>query len=260
MKTISIIFVLLVFALLLHCSKEDNPVSPEIHTFSFPLAVGNKWVYESKFYLSNVRIIDPNYTVMDTIKRDIMVEVVKYDTIPGCNKAYFLKYIEDDNYIGHRLLINEENGLHLLGYFGGLGISLPKTNLSNYHSSLFFNPIYQPLCISLLDSFQILNPPQLILKYPLKIGDQWSLDENMDKKIIETTEIKLQAGNFECYKIKWIDKGINDYEFYDFLSSKGLVKRIYISKNQALTGETSSDALAYADFVNEITLKSYILK
>jgi hypothetical protein len=82
--------------------------------------------------------------------------------------------------------------------------------------------------------------PILKYKYPLQVGQQWEVQDvdprmsmKVKKEIIGIDTIGVQAGEFECFLIRWYFDGDDDdvwdpgVAIYEWLSGAGIIKRTY---------------------------------
>jgi hypothetical protein len=250
------------------CSGEDNPVEADIEAFQFPLKVGNKWHYDVTLYNTNIQIIDPNATFSnDTINWEIDLEVMKIDTIPGGQQVYYLKQTEHDPsgrvYSENKLYSFDDDGLYYHGNYGESSTSF----LFKKESSVLKPPPFSLLTVPnhgfhnvLADSFRIVEPPFVVLKYPLALNSSWTYNDVIDFKIVETVELKTQAGTFDCFKVQWTNKALPDWEGYSYFNDKGFIKREGLSKNQTWTTEAGPEPIAKSDAVSEYTLSAFTVK
>ena len=121
------------------------------------------------------------------------------------------------------------------------------------------------------DSLEYENPPVRSLKYPIEIGSQWIYrNENnpwrIDKKVSDMEKVQVQAGIYTCYKILWLfdidnnGEWDDDIVFFDYICSKGLIKRYISYKDLIWTGENSPEPLGTFDSSEEYLLTGVHLK
>lgn len=263
------------------CKKEDNPVGPdESADFIYPLQVGNKWEYIRTFKSFNFRPDSlTNYqqndtTITDTAKLEIIKTAILRDSI----ETFFIQETLKENentYIDDTYYANHEDGLYFYAYRGP-GFVIPKVSLHRkiLFKDRYFNSIREmtsfitraiPQNYILADTIIYEIPPLQSLKYPFKIGAQWTYRPpkrpwQIDKKVLSYEKIKVVAGSYYCYKIQWLydmdhnGKWDDDIIFYDWVSRRGLVKRSILFKDEIITIESGPEPLGKMDSLDESIL------
>jgi len=265
-------FILL--GLLAGCGEENNPVDSEGPEFIYPVAVGNVWEYEAKQYNLNVRGDSSHLVATDTLLSTINVTVTETTPLTDGSTVYTF-YEKITSATGDVTNIsyyrNESGGLYLYA-FQHPGIYLPKVPA---------RPVQPGQKMSALpglaaDSLTFPEAPIQILQYPLQVNARWiyfrtpEMTYNADKLITDAGTLTTLAGNFECYEIQELidineDGELDyDYQFYDYISASGLVKRVIYLYNREIPGTGSLDPInppvAIYDHVRVIELKQVSLK
>ncbi len=254
-----------------NCDKE-NPVGSEDGDYIYPIKIGNQWEYLRTFSTFNFRP-DTLESILNTVvtssvimridRKEIIFDSIQtyvfHETLTETNGPTY----EDESYYN-----NLDNGLFFYAYRGP-GFVIPKTNskrrilfkgkyFSNIREMTHFISMALPNKINISDSLIYEIPPLQSIKYPFEIKSQWvyrnpDIPWHIDKKIISKESVKVPAGNFDCYKIQWLhdvdDNGEWDEEIimYDYICSKGLVKRSVLFKDSAIIGEHDPEPIGLFD-------------
>ena len=244
--------------ILLSCSKNSIPPNQEsIEDFTFPLSINNRWEYlrEERFYncrgdsvfisfFHDPRILNIEHKITgtevfdDTITTYIMSEKLDFISFPE-NLCTF----ETDVYY-----TNAKDGLYEYAYR-----TRSRCNSSGEYpgKATCFSTIWDisrfPLeFIGLSASFSgddtVANRihPRKHVPYPLEIGQEWLLVESpirILKKVVNIENVKVQAGEFQCYKIQSFFDFDNDgewdqnTEFFEYLAKQGIIRQYQLSQN-----------------------------
>lgn len=288
MLKINYIFTLLFILLLIaSCKKGTNPIIPVSNTFLYPLEVGNKWEYDRHIATYNYRSKDsinyPRYDDSVHYHSKINVEVVREEIILDSIETFIVKSLETEtsmqSFWSEHYYKNEADGLLLVAYsnYGGGANGLPKQINSQkiIFKGIEFNSISEitqtldhilPRTYNVsTDSILYEIPAIKILEYPLSIYNEWifRLANNpfgINKRVLGKESISLSSQIFSCYKIKWLydldnnNKWDEDISVIDFIADEGLIKRVMIVKNLAITTAVSPDGNGYFDWSEEIKL------
>ena len=245
-KVRSILLSVLTIALLLSCTRDDDP--PNDMDFRFPLKVGNSWKYDYFVSFDYDSIAESNgytdraYYYLQTLDI-ISYEKMFQDSIP----VYNFYTTEDDGeqqFSGNHYYNVSGDSLIQFGYYhAGAGIS-PKLSKKNYifAGKIFQNPIDIVRWIS-QDFSNSSNAkedstyydPVTVYKYPFEQEKEWvyrqSYPWRITKKVTDLEKMVTQAGEFKCWKVEWFypDSLIEDFSFsfFDHISEIGLVKRTW---------------------------------
>lgn len=234
-------------ALFTSCSKDDNPVTSvplDTASFTYPVKDGNYWKYN----------LTVTYTDChpDTIKKylpDIHANAkvtVLYDTlINSVNTKCFLEQFSWDTIYreARYYYINTDTAFLLYAKNGFSSGFLPPNDKRG--------------------SFNILNPPQKILLYPVTTGKHWLIDTNINasKTYLGFENVNTPAGTISCMKtVRTYISGISppvSYDYYDYYSSKGLIREHVFYDNMIVTTIEYPEGLGTADITGETILTGY---
>ena len=249
----------LIFVFFFGC-KEDNPTGPLAEDFAFPLKIGNKWEYARTFSTFNIRGDTTGINLAPTIVANVVSEIVRMDTLPNSVETFVFHTtetfenlsfkFEDDSYYK-----NQADGLFLYAHSNQVAILLKSAVKKQFlFQDRYFKNIREILLfiervvvnnITTADTLIIEDPPFKSLQYPLEIGSQWIYSTNnfatTEKKVLGKEKVETPAGDFDCIKIQWIIDFGSDIEFFDFICSKGLVKRSVTVKDIRVTTPDNPD-------------------
>jgi hypothetical protein len=246
MKSFKLISLITILFYLLSCSpdSEENNENAII-----PLKIGNKWTYQRIFYFDSIPMSNTN---INTITK---IDTLIIDSLNDSIIAYKFESIYNDSSTtdtGAEWYNIENEILYSYGYENaGIIFGLPRKRGNNtiyFKGKSFNSPIertlfllgykqnYTTQCNSNTD---ITYDPVEVLHYPLEINNEWYYREEYPfpilKKVISKESITVEAGQFNCYKIKWFwdmdangvwDDGIDGYEYIS-IDGYGLIKRIF---------------------------------
>lgn len=277
---------LLIFAIILITSCDKDPIGPKGTGFIYPLKVGNQWEYDRTFSTFNFRPDSSNNNpyIDTTITSSVIIKIIKKEPAPDSINIFVFQGILKENNIWlyyNSNYANLDSGLYFYAN-GGAGFVIPKATPSSriIFKGRYFNNIREitsyitnaiPKNYILTDSSIYENPPPLqSLKYPLKIGSQWTFRYsgnpwNIDKKNLNYERVKVPAGSFTCLKIQWLfdinqdSTWDDDIIFYDYVSEKGLIKRSILYKDIIATGEQQPEPLGLIDAKDESILTKLTL-
>jgi hypothetical protein len=283
-KVKNLIKILLLNCLLLlisNCDK-NNPTGSEDNDYIYPITIGNQWEYQRTFSILSIRP-DTMESVLDTIVTSkVIIRIDRKETLFDSIQAYVFHHtltetngptFESESYYN-----NHDNGLFFYAYRGsGLVMPKPTSRGTILFRGNYFNTIQEvtnyislalPKRINFSDSLIYEIPPLQSIKYPFDINSQWSYMNSdtfwqIDKKILLNENVEVPAGNLDCYKIQWLydvdgngewDEGII---FYDYICSKGLVKRSLYINDIAIVGEYDQEPIGFFD-VEDISVLTKI--
>ena len=276
---------LLIFAIILITSCDKDPIGPQGSGLIYPLKVGNQWEYDRTFSTFNFRPDASNdYQYNDiNITSSVIIEIIRKEPGPDSINVFVLQGILDENnrpLVSNSYYANLDSGLYFYAY-SGPGYVTPKASLKNnmLFNGSYFNNIREitsyiinavPKNYILIDSLIHEIPPLQSLKYPFKLGSQWTYRSpgnpwHIEKKILSYETVKVPAGSFNCYKIQWLYDMNQDSVwddniiFYDYVSEKGLIKRSILVKDIMITGEINPEPLGLIDAKDESILTKLTL-
>jgi hypothetical protein len=254
------------------CKDLSNPIIPFNDNFIYPLKIGNKWNYNASSEYSNITPDSIKYLFTNE-SIDLQVSVTR-DTILNTIKVYEMKEEGYENSVLYGYYSNEEEGFFKYAYNGGGSSVLPKTKMlkrfiyKDYHFNSISDFINQQIGTLNLskktnDTIIFFEQPRMIYSYPFEIGKEWIFSPNIvkiNKEVIGKETVYTTAGVFECYKIQWkFDFNLDgvfddDFIYYEYVCSKGLLKTIVTMKNIKITSEENPDSIGHVDLKYERTL------
>lgn len=243
--------------------------------FNYPIEIGNKWAYNHTWNNYNFRpdSLSDRRPIMDFI---YYVEATKDTILKDNNECIIFEQSEPGNrYKSQTFYNNEASGFYQYAYRpSGGSMALPKSYEANnirFAGKVFNN--HEDLVRSIVnqinfipdaqDTLHYFNTPRPVLVYPLEDEVEWLFNDDETlmiwKSLIGRENVTTPAGTFECYKIKWVYEenalfSPENFEFYDFISEKGLIKRTLEFKDLAITSPESPEPIGYYDSSDEIIL------
>lgn len=261
--------------------------------FLFPLTVGNNWEYAGISIASNIRNAPEGQSSPDTLHTfHSRLEITGADLLQDAIITYEFREITDidstdidsdefENQItSYNYYTLADNGLYRLAYDGsgnmtmkhvgtgqagvdGENIPVIGIDMAPARAAIGAYPIF--------DGHLHYEPaPVWCLAYPLKNGLQWVYTQpnqnylwNIEKRVIGRESVTVPAGTFDCYKIQWRvyskpGGAVNeDMMYYDYISSIGLVKRHWLSKDMEMTSPSDPGGSYLCDMEETYELISY---
>lgn len=225
-----IIWTFLITFLIFSCEKEKDTISKQD---AFPLKVGNEWTYSYKIELSNIVYSHDSLTDRfdSIIEKQLSVEILEMKLNEGIETfqiassdgflIYFEYYISDKEGLKYDFPTHHA-GLDSYGIFPHSG-----------YDWFCNNPFYKwQLDIKKSKSIKATNDLEegqnLVVKYPLTIGDKWITDEfaEIEKSVSGLEQINISNTNYDCYVIDYLFLNDSSMITRDYVSDKGLIKRI----------------------------------
>jgi hypothetical protein len=289
-KTVGISFATLaVFYFGLTCT-EITPTKPVPDDFVYPMNVGNVWNYSGINRGFNVRpdslASDFEFTFIEHSNIEIISDTALMDSIDVFDFAeiFVQEHRETDTFYSESYFTNHEDGLYYYGRTGSNSEVIPyKINpgkmFFQFNGKKFdnLNEIFSFLGHSISpiglngDSISYILPPRKSLHYPLSEGVRWLVYDvsglfTINKEVVGITYIDVPAGRFLCYKVRWLwdmdeDGGLDsELEYYDYISTVGLVKRTMIARDVILGSYEHPAGIGTIDLEFRFELTDYIIQ
>lgn len=271
MKFRQLLLIPLLFLLFISCDKDETTVKGV-----FPLTEGNSWVLKNTEKYTNASPRNTPLPPDDSVQ--VSNELEKIVQLSNGESAYENNSIVSQNsevVSGMRTYYQERgDGLYVVAT-GSFTNTKNKSNIDfsvwigdkNFSSIdqlknylLGISGIYR----SKSDSIQMIEPPQLVFKYPLKEGLTWVyvVDGSLkiEKSVIGKENFTTPAGTFDCWVMKW-KYYINGYPYSDilmieYLSEEGIIGQIFTYTHMQIY---NGDYPVYADYEEKSILQSYNL-
>jgi hypothetical protein len=285
MKSLSILCMSLALLFISSCDFDKTPLNPDKSDYDYPMTIGNQWEYQRTFSYYNIR---PDTLTMppglDTaITSTIVMKTARQEIIHDSITTFVFQETLTDgsqSLMDESYYANVEGDLYFYAYRNP-GFVIPKAtakkrmmfkgmSFSDAREITSFLTRVASANNNLVDSLIYEIPPLLSLKYPLQQGSQWTYRYpgrpwRIDKRVLNKEAVRVPAGEFDCYRIKWLYDLDNDGSwdediiFYDYVCEKGLVKRSISYKDLYLTREDSPEPLGVYDAKDESVLTNVIL-
>jgi len=284
----SLIAISLLGVFFLFSGCDDDPPDG----FRYPLAVGNTWEYTRKwdtfFYADST---DSTYSDTTSMLYSMQVAVTDTASLGGISGLYRMAATEHDSLDSYEGIIyygQDDDGLYEHGYEGSATLSMPKGLPARegqggiYFKGMYFNNMNElfrlfqealpgPYLFKVDFTQQIVeDPPLEVLRYPLEEGTTWMYRSagnpwRIDKHVEGKEQITVPAGEFVCYKIKWLydidDNGEWDTDIFieDYIGLEGLVQRQITLIGMIKTNEIG-EQVGFMDSVGKYTLEAVSLE
>lgn len=241
------ILTILLLLAIVSCDSKKNEINPEVD--SYPMTIGTEWTYDRQIIIKKYEsdtsdnIIDTeiyNFTVNVWIDKDTLLK----DTM----NVIILEAQDDDNdwtQKSYRFIDNE--GLKTYAYSPRGAIVFAKKKGTLKSSFLLNNNFLLVNEISPHDEIIYEEQPTLDIKLPLKNNSSWIYRHsnrqeipNIEKEVIGTERLNLAGEIFDCFKVYWYNLNLTEtdgIEITDWISDKGLIKRIIFSDRIFLRNE-----------------------
>lgn len=255
----SILFLFFLLAIV-SCESKKIEINPKVD--SYPMAVGTEWTYDREIIIkkyeseSSDKIIDTdiyNFTVKVWIDKDTLLK----DTM----NVMIFKTQENNNWTLKEFKFIDNEGLKTYAYtISGNTDILPKKKVTSKSSYiLYFNWLLNNE-INIYDEIIFEEQPVLDIKLPLYNNSSWTYRHPsgtntffyIDKEVIGTERLNLIGENFDCFKVYWnyLNNTVsNEINITDWISDKGLIKRIIFSDRITLRTEFGE----YSDEIAQVT-------
>lgn len=254
--------ILLVFIAMLSCDDKEKDIVPNVS--SYPMNIGTEWIYDRQLIMKKYESETSNKIMdIDTMNFTDKVWIDKDTTLNDTMTVKIFKTQENDNnWTSNQYKFIDNEGLKNYAYsnLGGAHVFAKK---SSYLKSLvrFGERTSEGIIFE--------TTPTLDVKLPLDRNSAWTYRNSsetrrlqIDKNVIGIESINLIGQNFDCYKIEWKylnDPGYEGIKITDWISEKGLIKRITIHDRVTFTNEFGEPSY-FGQFIETITIKSIKVK
>ncbi|MCG8410282.1 MAG: hypothetical protein MI739_03250 [Bacteroidales bacterium] len=220
--------IILLLTLVFSCDKKDDNIIPNIN--SYPMKIGTEWTYVEqcirKHYKPKTSILIKEDTITSVIKISIAKDTLFSDTMKV--KVFNLQK-DNSGVVSREFNYLDDKGFKTYAY-------------SN-------------------EDIHIEDKPALNIKFPLNFKSSWTYKDEfehtmrIDKKVIGSEQLNLFGQNFSCFKVAWKYSENMGFETTDWISNKGLVKRIRIHDKATFT--TFDGKPIGLQITEKTTLKSF---
>lgn len=262
--------ILILAFILLSCGKDDtgtNPTGPpetvDTSSFQYPFTIGSKWNYSITKNAENIRPDSIQYRFSNYPVTGAGYSEILYDTVipfgGPVRVIYDRQIIGNDTIASRYYYTNSEYSMVCYGYRGPSTPAFPfrKSYENNNVPGLFsLGQQYS----SAPDSFIVLSPVVIVIKYPVIRNTQWQLfnfgSYTISKKYLSWENYHLDTAVIPCIKTQRINTYDNDWYLYNYYSAYGQMKRDYLFKNKAVPNEFGL-TIGYYDEHNLYTITSF---
>ena len=240
-------FIIILFAavFLYSCGSDDTvtntppPEPVDTSDFQYPFTIGSYWNYTLTVSAENIRPDSIRYyfnyytltgygytaTLYETVLQIGGPATVIYDRLILGNDTTASRYYYSQN----------EYSMVCYGYRGNASASFPfrKLHDRSFTGGLFSTGIEN---MAASDTFMVINPPVIVLKYPVVKNTQWIMfdqgSSNISKKYISWENYHLDTAVIPCINTQRIFSNNSDWLLYDYYSKYGQMRKNYLLKNR----------------------------
>lgn len=226
-------------------------------SFTYPFTTGSTWNYKSTYSAENIRPDSIRHYFAEYPFYGSGTITILYDTlINGVTTRVFLEEYkeiqEGDTNIFRSRYYYANYDTALVCYakrygWGGSGMPYSANNKIAFKkngklfskpfevSNYFINGMYRSA-----DSLYIENPPAVVLKYPVVTGTEWIAKYYQGnpwfiKKYVSFVNLFLGASTISCIKTERKISSFSDFEYYDYYSKAGQLKKDFLAKDMIVT-------------------------
>lgn len=239
-------FIIILFAavFLYSCGSDDTvtntppPEPVDTSDFQYPFTIGSYWNYTLTVSAENVRPDSIQYYFSSYPLTGHGHTEILYDTIVQIGGPVRVIYdrliLGNDTAASRYYYTNNENSMVCYGYRGSTSASFPfrKLNEKYYPAGLLSTGIEN---LSASDTFMVINPPVIVLKYPVIKNTEWIMfdlgSSNISKKYTSWENYHIDTATIACIKSQRIWSNNSDWVLYDYYSKYGQMKRDYLFRN-----------------------------
>ncbi|HMQ99900.1 MAG TPA: hypothetical protein PKE39_12815 [Ignavibacteria bacterium] len=242
-------FIIILFAavFLYSCGSDDTvtntppPEPVDTSDFQYPFTIGSYWNYTLTVSAENIRPDSILHYFSSYPLTGYGYTEILYDTvvqIGGPVRVIYDRLILGNDTTASRYYYSQnEYSMVCYGYRASTTASFPFRKLHN----LPFGDLsgMNTLGIgyfSVSDTFLVITPPVIVLKYPVVKNTQWIMfdqgSSNISKKYISWENYHLDTAVIPCMQTQRIWSADGDKILYDYYSKYGQMKRNYLFKNQ----------------------------
>ena len=268
MKYLKSFFAFAIIILVFSCKDSSNPGFPIYENFTYPLKIGNKWNYLEQLTFTNPRP-DTIQNLIHNSSSEGEIIVVKETIVNSIAVVELKDRLVNQTSIFESLgyYTNTNDGFIKYAYSGYGSNGLPKANqqiqflfkgkrFSSVSEIVKTVELSNSLNKIVYDSLYFFQPPRVVYKYPITQNTEWAIGTTefaLNKQYESKTMLQTDMGVIECVVIKWkydLDndgKWDEDFDVYEYLSSKGRIKMAYTIKDMMITTPEYPDGIGKVD-------------
>lgn len=240
----SFIVILFVSVLIYSCGSDDtivttNPPEPvDTSDFQYPFTIGSYWSYTLTVSAENIRPDSIRYYFNSYPLAGYGYTEILYDTVVQIGGPATVIYdrliLGNDTSASRYYYSQNEYSMVCYGYRSSTTASFPfrKVNGSIFPFGML-SAGTESRAVS--DTFMVINPPVIVLKYPVLKNTEWVMfnfgTSNISKRYIAWENYHLDTAVIPCIQTQRIWSADNDKILYDYYSKYGQMKRNYLFRN-----------------------------
>jgi len=241
----SFIIISAAVVLLSSCGSDDTvtntppPEPVDTSDFQYPFTIGSYWNYTLTVSAENIRPDSIQYYFNSYPLTGYGYTEIMYDTIVqigGPARVIYDRLILGNDTTASRYYYSQnEYSMVCYGYRGSTTASFPFRKLydRSFPAGLLSTGIEN---MTASDTFMVINPPVIVLKYPVVKNTQWVMfdqgSSNISKKYVSWENYHLDTAEIPCINTQRIFSNNSDWILYDFYSKYGQMRKNYLLKNK----------------------------
>ena len=190
------IFTISFVSLFIFSCDEDNPISNNFEDYSYPLDLGNFWVYQGDYVIESYSDSLDNYFSSYGIIDTILVDSIYSQGDSLYNNIYRLKTINstDPSSIGYQYMSNNDNGFYHHGYENPNTTILPMTSSNKFKLKGYSFSLDELINFMTYGNRDIIweDYPLFSIEYPIENNNQWtyrdSIPWRMDRVVTQLSD------------------------------------------------------------------------
>ena len=242
-------FIIILFAavFLYSCGSDDTvtntppPEPVDTSDFQYPFTIGSYWNYTLTVSAENIRPDSIRYYFNSYPLTGYGYTAILYDTVVQIGGPVRVIYdrliLGNDTTASRYYYTQNEYSMVCYGYRGNTSASFPfrKRDDRSYPAGMLSSGI-EPMMTASSDTFMVINPPVIVLKYPVVKNTQWIMfdqgSSNISKKYISWENYHLDTAVIPCINTQRIFSNNSDWLLYDYYSKYGQMRKNYLLKNR----------------------------
>jgi hypothetical protein len=272
MKITQILINILLIAVMASCDEKEEFRVPTME--SFPMTIGTEWIYKRQIITKEYESPSSDKVIgTDTINSLVRVWVDKDTLLNDTMQVKILKsYEEGNDWTSNQYLFIDADGLRSYAFSIPWDPHVFANKNSSPLNALLKSSIFNQGASTVLDIDSIIveDEPTLNIKLPLSEDSYWTyrypteyLALQIDKEVVGTEMLRLSGQQFPCFKVNWIylfDPSFNYFTITDWISAKGLVKRLSVYDRMTYITHGGEDYVADFQVTVSLTLVEMKIK
>lgn len=246
-------------------------------SFQYPLTPGNRWGYDWAVVYDSASGTFVDSATIGEATVEVEADTVLFDSLPATilqDRTYDGRSVHESRFYSG----NTDRGMFTYAYSSGSSVMPGKATEAyrvTVNGASFDSPtiLLQAIRLAGQGSARAANvlyvedPPVLVYAYPLEEGSHWTYRPTsnpwqVDRRIVDYSEIEVPAGKFKAFKIAWLVDLDNDgtpdanIVYNDWVAAEGLIRRDLLVSDVVVTGQVG-DSLGVMNIHESYVLRDY---